>query len=153
MSAPHVEPFWAQAWPLDDWSVEISRQLAGEHSRPWMVSYEGEPRAYVEVYRVARDVIATRWPAGPHDVGVHIAIGDPGDIGRGVGRRILRLVGDAVLDADPRCAHVVGDPAVDHQPAIRCFRAAGFERVAEVDLPHKRAALMLLTRERIEEGA
>lgn len=150
MSEPHVEPFWRQAWPLDEWSMEIAHQLDGEHSRPWIVNHGGEPLAYVEVYRVARDVIAMHWDVGPHDLGIHIAIGDRARTGHGLGRRALRLVGEALLRADPSCGHVYGDPAVDHDRAIRCFQTAGFERIGDVDLPHKRAALLALSRDRVE---
>lgn len=146
MSAPHVAEFWRQAWPDAVWADEVRQQRSGLHSRPWLVSHDGEPVAYVEVYRVARDVIALRHPVAPHDLGVHLAIGDPDRVGRGLGRRLLADVADALLAADPACGRVLGDPEADHQVARRAFAAAGFAPVREVDLPHKRAALMVRDR-------
>jgi RimJ/RimL family protein N-acetyltransferase len=146
MSMPHVAEFWQQAWPLADWSAAIARQLDGEHSRPWLVALDGEPVAYVEVYRPARDVIARRCAVGAHDLGVHVAIGDLDRTGHGLGPRVLRAVVDGLFAADPHCDRVLGDPDAAHQVARRAFAAAGFEPLAEVDLPHKRASLVASTR-------
>jgi RimJ/RimL family protein N-acetyltransferase len=142
MASPHVAEFWRQAWPAAVWADEVRQQHSGPHSRPWLVSLDGVPVAYVEVYRVARDVIASCHPVAPHDLGVHIAIGDPDRVGRGLGRRLLADVADALLAADPACGRVLGDPEAGHDVARRAFAAAGFTPVREVDLPHKRAALM-----------
>ena len=146
MAAPHVVEFWQQDWPLADWSAALARQLAGAHSRPWLVALDGDPVAYVEVYRAARDVIAREVAVDPHDLGIHIAIGDPDRTGQGLGPRVLRAVVDGLFAADPRCARVLGDPDVAHQVARRAFAAAGFDPLAEVDLPHKRASLVASTR-------
>ncbi len=146
MSTPHVAEFWHQAWPLADWSAAVARQLAGEHSRPWLVALDGDPVAYVEVYRPARDVIARQLAVDAHDLGVHIAIGDPDRTGQGLGPRVLRAVVDGLFAADARCTRVLGDPDTAHRVARRAFAAAGFEPLAEVDLPHKRASLMVSLR-------
>lgn len=151
MAAPHVERFWRQAWPAERWAAEVRAQHAGAHSRPWLVALDGEPVAYVEVYRVARDVIAAHHPVSPHDLGVHIAIGDPHRTGRGLGPRVLATVADSLLTADPRCGRVLGDPDVDHAVARRAFARAGFVPVRDVGLPHKRAALM--ARDRLSAGS
>jgi lysine N-acyltransferase len=142
MHEPHVAEFWQQDWPRSEWAAEVARQVAGDHSRPWTVRLEGEPVAYVEVYRASRDVLADRHPTAPHDLGVHIAIGDRRRTGRGLGPRVLRAVSDGLFLADPRCEAVVGDPDAAHGVARRAFAAAGFVPVAEVDLPHKRAAIL-----------
>jgi RimJ/RimL family protein N-acetyltransferase len=142
MHEPHVAEFWRQDWPRPEWAAEVARQLASDHSRPWTVRYEGEPLAYVEVYRVARDMLADHHPAAPHDLGIHIAVGDRRRTGRGLGARALRAVSDGLFRADPACDTVVGDPEASHHVARRAFAAAGFVTVGEVELPHKRAAIL-----------
>ena len=146
MREPHVERWWHQAWTLAQWSEEVAQQAAGTHSRPWLLSEAGAPVAYVEAYRVARDVIAEHHPIAAHDLGIHLAIGDPDRTGRGLGPRVLRVVADGLLAADPACRRVVGDPAAGHAAARGAFAAAGFALLAEVDLGHKRAALMAYDR-------
>jgi lysine N-acyltransferase len=147
MSAPHVAEFWQQAWPLDEWSAAVARQNAGDHSRPWLVDLEGDHVAYVEVYRVARDILARHLAVDAHDLGVHVAIGDPDRTGHGLGPRVLRVVVEGLFAADPSCRRVLGDPDAAHTVARRAFAAAGFAPVAEVDLPHKRAALVAAMRD------
>ena len=146
MAQDHVARWWQQAWSLSAWSDEVARQLAAAHSRPWLVSHDGRPLAYVESYRVARDVIAEHHPVGPYDLGVHIAVGEPAATGRGLGTALLRALADGLLAADPACERVLGDPAADHTAARRAFAAAGYRPLAEVALGHKRAALLAYDR-------
>ena len=146
MAAPHVARHWHQDWSIDEWGAEIDAQRAHPHSRPWIVAHEGEPVAYVEVYRPAIDLLTGSMTTDPHDLGVHLAVGDPGRVGRGVGSAVLRAVGDGLLAADPECRRVLGDPDTGHDAARGAFAKAGYRLVAEVDLPHKRAAVMALER-------
>lgn len=149
MNRPHVAAAWDQAWPQERWEAEIARQAAGTHSRPCLVLLDGRPFAYLEIYRVLRDRLARLYPFRPHDLGVHIAIGHPDDIGRGLGRSLLRTVADGLLAADEACTRVVAEPNVTNTASLRAFAAAGFHRVGEVTMPHKTAALMV--RPRTEE--
>jgi lysine N-acyltransferase len=142
MARPHVAGRWRQDWPAEVWSAEVAGQLAGGHSRPWTVWLDGAPLAYLEVYRVARDLLARHLPVEPHDLGVHLAIGADDDCGRGLGAAVLRAIAVGLLDAEPTCTRVLGDPAEDHRAARRAFAAAGFVPVADIELPHKRAAVV-----------
>lgn len=146
MSEPHVEEHWGQAWSREEWSAEVAAQLADDHSRPWTVWRNGEAIAYVEIYRVVRDVVADHWAAEVGDLGLHLAIGAREHTGRGIGRRILREVSDGLFLADPSCGRIVGDPAAHHPAARRAFVAAGFAHVADVSLPHKRASIVVRER-------
>jgi RimJ/RimL family protein N-acetyltransferase len=146
MHEGHVALWWDQAWPAAQWAEAIAAQRAGEHSRPWLITRRGQPFAYIEVYRSARDVVARTYPALAHDLGIHLALGARGDTGRGLGTALLRAVGDGLLAADPSCRQLVGDPDAKHEMARRAFAAAGFEPFGEVELPHKRAALLLRPR-------
>jgi RimJ/RimL family protein N-acetyltransferase len=146
MNEPHVATHWGQDWPLDEWTAEVAAQLAADHCRPWLIRLDGVPVAYVEVYRVAADVLAGGCVVDDGDLGVHIAIGIRHRTGQGLGRRVLRTVAQGLFAADPTCGRVLGDPQVDHTAARRAFAAAGFDLLAEVDLPHKRAAVMAMVR-------
>lgn len=141
MNEPHVDLFWGQAWPAGRWSAAIADQLAGEYSRPLLVSYHTRPFAYVEVYRVSRDVVGRCYPVDPYDLGIHLAIGDVRDTGRGLGRLLVKALADGLFTADPRCRRVFVDPDERHDVACRAFRAAGFDLVGVRDLGHKSAAL------------
>jgi len=142
-SEPHVAEYWHQAWPIERWRAELNRQREGDHSLPCLLALDGGDLAYVEVYRVARDRLAEHCATRAHDLGVHIAIGDPARTGRGTGRAALRAVAQGLLAADPLCDRVLAEPDVGNVRSVRAFAAAGFVSEGQVLLPDKRAELMI----------
>lgn len=147
MSEPHVVKFWQQNWPLARWRDELRRQLDGTHSLPCVLSHEGIDLAYLEVYRVACDVLGKHCEHEPHDLGLHIAIGDLARTGRGLGRRALRAVADGLLAADPRSTQVLAEPDAGNIASLAAFAAAGFTSRGEITLPDKTAVLMTRRRQ------
>ncbi|MFC6088535.1 GNAT family N-acetyltransferase [Saccharothrix sp. BKS2] len=146
MQSPHVAAFWHQAWPRERWAEELRTQLAGVHSLPVLVDLDGDPVMYLEVYRAARDVVAGVYPARPHDIGLHVAVGELGMTDRGLVRSLLPELADALFAADPRCTRVLLEPDVRNRRAISSFTAGGFAPVGEVLLPDKVALLMVRSR-------
>ncbi len=69
-----------------------------------------------------------------------------GTRGRGLGSALLRAVADLVLDRRPACARVVAEPDLRNTPSVAAFLTQAFRFSAEVDLPGKRAALMVRDR-------
>jgi RimJ/RimL family protein N-acetyltransferase len=146
MASPHVARHWHQDWSLDEWELEVVAQWAGAHSRPWIIERDREPVAYVEIYRAAIDLLAESWTGDAHDLGVHLAVGDERRLRRGLGSGVLEAVTAGLFAAEPACGRVIGDPDASHAAARRTFASAGFVLAGEVDLPHKRAALMVCER-------
>jgi len=143
MHAEHVAVNWNQAWTRQRWYDELRTQLTGAHSVPCLVSRDGREIAYVELYRVVRDKLGDCYPLHPRDLGVHIAIGEPDAIGRGLGSSLLRAVARGLLAADPECRRVVAEPNVHNAASVAAFGKAGFHRAREVGLPGKNSALMV----------
>ncbi|WSN45629.1 GNAT family N-acetyltransferase [Streptomyces sp. NBC_01334] len=147
MNDPVVAAFWELAGPESRTARHLRRQLDGDgRSIPCLGVLEGRPMSYWEIYRADLDPLACRYPARPHDTGVHLLIGGGADRGRGLGSRLLGAVADLILDRRPACARVVAEPDVRNIPSIATFLSAGFRFLAEVDLPTKRAALMVRDR-------
>ncbi|MFI9010602.1 GNAT family N-acetyltransferase [Actinosynnema sp. NPDC053489] len=146
MQAPHVAAFWHRAWPREEWERELRRQLSGRRSLPVLVSRDEDPVIYLEVYRTARDVVARVYPARPHDLGLHVAVGELSMTDQGLVRGLLPVLATALFEADPRCTRVLLEPDVRNRRAIASFLAAGFAPVGEVLLPDKVALLMVRTR-------
>ncbi|GAU67079.1 putative lysine N-acyltransferase [Streptomyces sp. NBRC 110611] len=143
MRSPHIDAFWHQAWPRERWAEELAGHLSGDTVLPCLVHLAGRPLAYIEVYRVLRDRIAGHYPYHPHDLGVHIAIGEPSDTGKGLGRSLLRALAEGLLAADPACVRVVAEPDVDNAPSLRAFSAAAFRLAGKITFPEKTAALLI----------
>ncbi|MFE9023688.1 GNAT family N-acetyltransferase [Streptomyces sp. NPDC007808] len=147
MNDPAVAAFWGLAGPPNVTEAHLRSQLAGDgRSVPCLGMLEGTPMSYWEIYRADLDPLARHYPARPHDTGLHVLIGAVGDRGRGLGGTLLRAVADLVLDRRPACARVVAEPDMRNTPSVAAFLSAGFRFSAEIELPAKRAALMVRDR-------
>jgi RimJ/RimL family protein N-acetyltransferase len=102
--------------------------------------------SYWEIYRADLDPVARYYPARPHDTGIHLLIGGVSDRARGLGATLLRAVAEQILDHRPACARVVAEPDLRNTPSVAAFLTAGFRFSAELELPGKRAALMIRDR-------
>ncbi|MDH6439521.1 RimJ/RimL family protein N-acetyltransferase [Streptomyces sp. SAI-144] len=147
MNDPAVAAFWELAGPQNVTEDHLRPQLAGDgRSVPCLGVLEGTPMSYWEIYRADLDPLARHCPVRPHDTGIHLLIGAVTDRGRGLGSTLLRAVADLVLDKRPACARVIAEPDLRNIPSVTAFLSAGFRFSAEVDLPAKRAALMIRDR-------
>ncbi|MFE0256124.1 GNAT family N-acetyltransferase [Streptomyces sp. NPDC059010] len=147
MKDPAVAAFWGLGGPENAAEEHLRSQLTGDgRSVPCLGMLEDTPMSYWEIYRADLDPLARHYPARPHDTGVHLLIGAVGDRGRGLGGTLLRAVADLVLDRRPACARVVAEPDIRNTPSVAAFLSAGFRFSAEIELPAKRAALMVRDR-------
>ncbi|AZM55940.1 GNAT family N-acetyltransferase [Streptomyces sp. WAC 01529] len=147
MNDPAVAAFWELAGPEAVTEAHLRPQLDGDgRSVPCLGVLEGMPMSYWEIYRADLDPLARHYPSRPHDTGIHLLIGGVVNRGRGLGTSLLRAVADLVLDHRPACARVLAEPDLRNTPSVSAFLSAGFRFSAEVDLPDKRAALMVRDR-------
>lgn len=147
MNDPAVAAFWELAGAETVTAGHLMPQLDGDgRSVPCLGVLSGVPMSYWEIYRADLDPLARHCPIRPHDTGIHLLIGEVGRRGHGIGSTLLRAVADLVLDNRPRCARVVAEPDVRNTPSVSAFLSAGFRYSAEVELPEKRAALMVRDR-------
>lgn len=147
MNDPAVAAFWDLAGPETVTAAHLYGQCDGDgRSFPGLGVLDGTPMSYFEIYRADLDPLARHYPAQPHDTGIHLLLGGVADRGRGLGSVLLRAVSGLVLDRRPRCARVIAEPDLRNTPSVSAFLRAGFRFFAEVDLPDKRAALMVRDR-------
>lgn len=147
MNDPAVAAYWELAGPQSVTADHLRAQLAGDgRSVPCLGMLDGAPMSYWEIYRADLDPLARYCPVRPHDTGVHLLIGEAADRGRGLGTELIRAVADLVLAERPACTRVLAEPDVRNRSSVAAFLGAGFRPAAEVDLPAKRAALMIRER-------
>lgn len=147
MNDPAVAAFWELDGPADRTAAHLWTQLDGDgRSIPCLGLLDGTPMSYWEIYRADLDPLAQHYPARPHDTGIHLLIGDGTNRGRGLGTTLLRAVADLVLAHRPRCTRVIAEPDIRNTPSVSAFLSSGFRCSAEIDLPDKRAALMVRER-------
>jgi RimJ/RimL family protein N-acetyltransferase len=149
MNRPHLVEAWEYDWPPSRWHRYLSAQLAGEYSRPFTVSFRGKDFAYIELYRAAKDSIAPRYDADPHDIGLHAAIADLKFVNRGIGPLLLpRLVAN-IFELEPHCRRIMFDPDHRNSSARAVCEHAGCDFLGEHDMANRRMALYALPRESV----
>ena len=147
MNDPEIAAFWELDGPPATTEQHLREQIEGDgRSVPCLGLLDGTPMSYWEVYRADLDPLARYYPARPHDTGVHLLLGPSRARGRGLGSLLLAALAERILRMRPRCSRVVAEPDVRNLPSVRAFERAGFECTGELDLPTKRAALMIRRR-------
>jgi RimJ/RimL family protein N-acetyltransferase len=157
MSLPHLVETWEQPWTAAQWRADSAARLAGDYSRPCIVSADlaafgvsGEAMtevAYVELYRPARDENAKVYPAAPRDMGFHIATARTDLLGRGVMSTWMERLAEAIWAADPLCHSIFVDPEHRNAHMRRALAKKGYRDLGEFDVrPGRRIALHSLSR-------
>jgi lysine N-acyltransferase len=146
MNRPHLAAAWEYDWPPSRWRRYLRAQLDGSYSRPYIGSLRGRDLGYIELYRAAKDSIATRYAADPHDIGLHAAIADPRIVNRGFGPILLPRIVASVFEHERRCRRIMFDPDHRNEGARRLCEWAGCTFLGEHDMPNRRMALYALPR-------
>lgn len=146
MNRPHLVDTWERAWSTDRWRTHLRAQLATDYSRPLIVSYRGDDVAYAEVYRPAQDIIAAVYHARPHDLGLHVALGEPELTGQGLVPRAMVHFVLSLFAAEPECKRIMYDPDHRNRPVRAVLDGAGCLQLGLHDVPGRRIALYATVR-------
>ncbi|MCJ1681092.1 acetyltransferase [Streptomyces sp. APSN-46.1] len=147
MNDPEVAAYWELDGPAAVTADHLRPQMDGDgRSIPCLGLLDGTPMSYWEIYRADLDPLSQYYPARPHDTGIHLLIGDGVNRGRGLGTTLLRAVTHLIFDNRPRCTRVIAEPDIRNTPSVSAFLNSGFRSPAEIDVPEKRAALMIRER-------
>lgn len=146
MNLPHLAESWEYAWPTDRWHRYLRAQLDSTFSRPFVASHDREDRGYVELYRAAKDSIATRYEYDPYDLGLHVAVADLDYLQRGHVSFLLPHLLVSMLNLDPRCRRVMFDPDHRNVLARKFCERGGCVFLGEHDMSNRRMALYALAR-------
>jgi lysine N-acyltransferase len=146
MNLPHLVEAWESAWPASRWRQYLRAQLDGNFSRPFVGSLHGRAGGYIELYRAAKDSIATRYRADAHDIGLHVAIAELTLVNKGLGPFLLPYVVTSLFELEPRCRRIMFDPDHRNTAARRVCEHAGCTFLGEHDMSNRRMALYALSR-------
>lgn len=146
MSRPHLIEAWESNWPVARWRRYLRAQLEGGFSRPLVATLDGADRAYIEIYRAAKDSIATRYDHDPHDLGLHVAIADLDYIEHGHAGYLLPHLVVSIFTLDPQCRRIMFDPDHRNGLARKFCERGGCAFLGEHDMANRRMALYALPR-------
>lgn len=144
MNRPHLAQAWEYDWPARRWRQHLGAQLDGTYSLPLLGSIRGIPRAYLELYWGAKDLISRYYDAEPYDLGLHAAVADLSLVNRGLGAMLLPRIVASVFSAEPRCRRIMFDPDHRNTAARRLCEYAGCRFLGEYETTNRRMALYAL---------
>jgi RimJ/RimL family protein N-acetyltransferase len=146
-----VASFWEEEGSLEQHREYLSKLEADPHAMTLVGCFDDQPFAYFEAYWAKEDRIAPFYDAGDYDRGIHMLVGEEHHRGpHKVASWLSALVHYLFLD-DPRTQRLVAEPRADNAKMIGYLQDQRFHCEKEFDFPHKRAALMVLGRERFFE--
>lgn len=145
---PRVEAFWQEGGSLAQHREYLAKLEADPHTLTLIGCFDDQPFAYFEAYWAKEDRIAPFYQADDYDRGIHMLVGEQQHRGpHKVASWLCALVHYLFLD-DPRTQRVVAEPRADNARMIGYMQDQCFHCDKVFDFPHKRAALMILGRER-----
>ena len=150
MNRDHVIPFWDLARPVEGIRDYIEENINDAHQIPYIGCLDGEPMSYWEAYSVPGDIVGRYYDADPADRGVHLLIGPPEYLGRGLALPLLRAM-TAFQFSYPHTQRIVAEPDARNERMIHVFERCGYVKQKEIDLPDKRAALMFCDKVAFDE--
>ncbi len=130
----------------------LERLLAGGRHDvlPVIGMLDGVNMSYIEVYDVGASPLADHPELGSNDRGIHLIVGEPDFIGKG----LVSIIGMPLVAwqfaTHPRAERVVVEPDAKNARAIRAAhnaaKHAGVQERANVQLKHKMATLLFVER-------
>lgn len=150
-NSARVLEFWQEGGSLEQHRQYLSKLQADPHSLSLIGCFDDQPFAYFEAYWAKEDRLAPFYAVDDYDRGMHMLVGEEAHRGpHKVASWMSALVHYLFLD-DPRTQRVVAEPRADNAKMISYLHSQRFHCEKEFDFPHKRAALMVLGRERFFE--
>ncbi len=137
MNQRRIAPIWELGLPKPELAEYLVQRHQDPHIFPVFGYFDDDPFGYFELYWTPEDRLGPYYEAGDFDRGVHLLVGN------------IRYLAHYLLLNDPRTMQVVGEPRADNKALLRHLETVpAISLVKEFDFPHKRAALLQITRDR-----
>ncbi|MBC9250732.1 acetyltransferase [Pseudomonas alcaligenes] len=146
-NSARVAAFWQEEGDLDKHRRYLEELAADPRVLTLIGCFDDEPFAYYEAYWAKEDRIAPFYGVDDYDRGIHMLVGEESHRGpHKVASWLSALTHYLFLD-EPRTQRVVAEPRADNARMIGHMQAQGYHKDKEFHFPHKRAALMIQSRE------
>lgn len=159
-NAPHVTGRWSfdvrlgpiagerRPYTIEDLGAYLKKMLHEGHLLPAILRLNAVDIGYTEGYEIGSSPLANHPMLEPNDRGFHLLIGSPEFVGRGVGTFIMEHIIKWQFTAHPKAKRVGGEPKFDNIGAIKSLlKLPGSRREEDMQLPHKKAAVVIIERD------
>lgn len=135
---PHVRRWWDPDLPPP--TLESAKEeyrpdtLPGAAGTACIIELNDSPLGFIQFYRwisYASEAAEVEIPFDDRTYGLDIFIGDPTQIGRGIGTRVVKLMSDYFID-ELNASSVALTTDVDNHVAQKCYEKAGFKKIKRV---------------------
>lgn len=150
-NSERVNAFWGNKGTVDDHIQYLTDLENDNHIMPVIGSFDGEPFAYFELYWAKEDVIGSHANATDWDAGWHALVGNEAHRGPHKVKTWISCVTHYLFLRDPRTQRVMLEPRVDNKVFLSYLTKHGYSIEKEFNFPHKRAALVTISREKFFE--
>lgn len=143
-----VNTGWRQDMPREEHRKYLAEQEASSDSIALIGEWDGQPFGYVEIYHAKENALRNYFDAGDYDRGFHALVGEEKFRGPHRVRSWMGSLIHLLFLLDPRTMRVVSEPRASNTKMVEyeCMCGGHVEKL--IDLPHKRAALVFIPRER-----
>lgn len=130
LGEPHVARWYLAGSSVEREVEDLRQSVGGTQVHALLVLDDGAPIGWCQWYRGAVDPDwAADVGAGPGDVGLDYAIGDPASVGRGLGTALVGTLVRRVRATSPHVAFVSDPDTAQHGVADRVLEKNGFRLV------------------------
>ncbi|MCP3805114.1 acetyltransferase [Allokutzneria sp. A3M-2-11 16] len=140
LATPHVHRWWYHEFTPEAVERDFGASARGEEpGEDWLVSVDGEPVALMQRSRIADyqedlDALSAVVPVPDDAVTLDYLIGDLGQVGRGLGSRLIRWAVERTWADHPRAPAIIIPVVAANIASWRALEKAGARRIAEADL-------------------
>lgn len=146
-NSQRVNEFWEEAGSLEAHRTHLLKLAADPHCLQLIGCFNDEPFGFFDAYWAREDRLGPYYDSDHYDRGIHMLVGEEHHRGpHKVASWLPALVHYLFLD-EPRTRTIVSEPRADNERMIGYLQKVGFCRQKDFDFPHKRAAMMALSRE------
>lgn len=145
---PRVAKGWKETGTLDEHRDYLRRQDEDPHTLTVLGHFNDTAFSYYEIFWAKEDRIGAHYASGDFDRGRHTLVGN--DAFRGPHRVMAwwpSMIHYVFLD-DHRTENVIGEPLSTNDKVHTYDYTFGLHQEQTIDLPHKRASLVMASRER-----
>ncbi|PTS84402.1 GNAT family N-acetyltransferase [Pseudomonas sp. HMWF032] len=146
-NSARVAAFWQEEGDLDKHRRYLQELLDDPRVLPLIGCFDDQPFAYYEAYWAKEDRIAPFYAVDDYDRGIHMLVGEENHRGPHKVASWLNALTHYLLLDEPRTQRIVAEPRADNAKMIGHMQAQGYHKDKEFHFPHKRAALMIQSRE------